>query len=151
MPYVLDGNNLIGSERRARTPGEDDRSALESELAGRLRGMRSSVRIFYDGPPERTRTLGSLTIRRPGGSADDAILRDVAAAADAREITVVTGDRDLARRCRDAGAKTLEPAQFWERFGKGSGAPGTPPQKADARVDVEDWMKYFSDPENRKP
>lgn len=150
MPYVLDGNNLIGSERRARTPGEEDRSAFESELAARLRGMRSSVRIFYDGPPERTRSLGSLTIRRPGGSADDAILREISAAADAREITVVTADRDLARRCRDAGAKTLDPAQFWERFGKGDAGRRTGPQKTEARVDVEEWMKFFSDPENRK-
>ncbi|MFN2632444.1 MAG: hypothetical protein ABR610_03420 [Thermoanaerobaculia bacterium] len=151
MPYLLDGNNLIASERRARTPGEDDRSAFEIELAERLRGTRSSVRVFYDGPPEQTRTLGSLTIRRPGGSADEAILREISAAADARGMTVVTADRDLARRCRDAGAKTLDPGRFWDRFGKGDTAGRTGPEKSEVRVDVEEWMKYFSDPENKEP
>ena len=124
MPYFLDGNNLIGSERRARTPGEEDRSALEGELAARLRGMRSSVTVFYDGPPARTRSLGSLTIRQPGGSADDAMLREIGAARDPGQITVVTADRGLARRSQDAGAKSLTPADFWERFGKASSVRG---------------------------
>ncbi|MEO8191874.1 MAG: NYN domain-containing protein [Acidobacteriota bacterium] len=149
MPYFLDGNNVIGAERHTRTPGEEDRSALEAELAGRLRGMRSSVTLFYDGPPSRTRSLGSLTIRQPGGSADEAMLREIGKAGDAGQITVVTADRGLARQSRDAGAKSVTPADFWDSFGK-TPKPHAGPSKPEAKVNVDEWIEYFSNPDNRK-
>ncbi len=149
MPYFLDGNNLIGAERHARTPAEADRAALEGELAARLRGMRSSVTLFYDGPPDRTRSLGSLTIRQPGGSADEAMLREIGKARDAGQITVVTADRGLARRSQDAGAKSLTPADFWNSFGKTS-KPHSVAAKAEVKVNVDEWIEYFSNPDNKK-
>ncbi|HYK41935.1 MAG TPA: NYN domain-containing protein, partial [Thermoanaerobaculia bacterium] len=116
MPYFLDGNNLIGIERRTARPGEEDRAALLSELSARLRGNRSTVRVFFDGEG-RAATLGNLSVSGAGGSADEAILRDVERASDPRQVTVVTADRELARRCRELGAKTLAPSDFWSRFG----------------------------------
>jgi hypothetical protein len=146
LPYYLDGNNLIGLARRAARPAEGDRHALIQELADRLRATRSSVRLFFDGPGRATTSLGPLTVRQAGGSADEAILGEVLAARDPGQITVVTADRELSRRSQEAGARTLTPAQFWARFGTG----GTAPSKPDAtRVDVDEWIDYFSDPENR--
>lgn len=110
--------------------------------------MRSSVTVFYDGPPGRTRSLGSLTIRQPGGSADDAMLREIEKARDPGQITVVTADRGLARRSQDAGAKSLTPADFWDRFGKGSRVRGT--ASTDPKVNVDEWLDYFSNPDNKK-
>ncbi|HEY6052188.1 MAG TPA: NYN domain-containing protein [Thermoanaerobaculia bacterium] len=144
MPYYLDGNNLIGIARRTARPGEDDRTALLSELSARLRGNRSSVRVFFDGDG-RSAALGALTVSGAGGSADEAILREIGRASDARQITVVTADRELARRSRDAGAKTMAPADFWNRFGGSAAAePGKP-----GKVDVDEWLDYFADPKNR--
>src|SRR6476659_2980309 len=117
MPYFLDGNNLIGRQRRTSRPAEEDRDALVAEISSRLRGHRASVRLFFDGPSRRGTTLGSLTVRDAGGSADEAILRDIRAARDAGEIVVVTADRELAGRARASGAKTLAPEEFWARFG----------------------------------
>ena len=37
MPYLLDGNNLIGRVRRTARPTEEDRQALVAELSDRLR------------------------------------------------------------------------------------------------------------------
>jgi predicted RNA-binding protein with PIN domain len=146
LPYYLDGNNLIGLARGAARPAEGDRHALIQELADRLRATRSSVRLFFDGPSQATTSLGPLTVRQAGGSADEAILREVSAARDPGQITVVTADRELCRRSQEAGARTQTPAQFWARFGTG----GTEPSKPDAtRVDVDEWIDYFSDPENR--
>jgi hypothetical protein len=146
LPYYLDGNNLIGLARGAARPAEGDRHALIQELADRLRATRSSVRLFFDGPGQATTSLGPLTVRQAGGSADEAILREVSAARDPGQITVVTADRELCRRSQEAGARTQTPAQFWARFGTG----GTEPSKPDAtRVDVDEWIDYFSDPENR--
>jgi hypothetical protein len=153
VPYLLDGNNLIGSVRRTARPSEQDRDALVAEIADRLRRTRARATLFFDGPAgERSRALGSLTIRTPsgaGGSADDAILREVAAASSPRDCVVVTADRDLARRARDAGARVASPEDFFARFGVA--APrGEPAKNAPATTEsVEDWMRYFEDPKNR--
>jgi len=142
VPYLLDGNNLIG---RARA-GDGDRDALVREIADRLRATRARATVFFDGPAAQTATLGSLSVRSCGGSADEAIAREVERAASPSQLIVVTADRELARRVRDAGAKALAPADFWSRFGRGG--PARPRDDAGA-VDVEDWMRYFADEANR--
>ena len=147
MPYLLDGNNLIGRERRG--PGSpEDRDALVREVADRLRSTQARVVLFFDGAGDPV-SLGSLSVRFAGaGTADDAILREVARSARPPEITVVTEDRNLARRARDAGARTSEPREFWSRFG--APARTSPASGGDVRVDVDDWMQWFSDERNRE-
>jgi len=150
MPYLLDGNNLVGAVRRTGRPSEADRSALIAEIAERLRHTRASAILFFDGPAgTRASSLGRLSVRVPSsGSADDAIVREVERAPAARETVVVTADRELARRVRDAGGRVLPPGEFLERFGKTRTAS---PSKGEAGpVDVEDWMRYFEDERNRE-
>ena len=149
MPYLLDGNNLIGVVRRTARPSEQDRAALIAEIANRLRKTRARATIFFDGPAgERPSALGGLTVRTPSaGSADDAILHEIRRARAPGELVVVTADRELSRRAREAGARVTSPGDFFERFGTGG-------SKADDRapagtVDVEDWMRYFEDERNR--
>ena len=150
MPYFLDGNNLIGLVRRTAQPSTEDRSALIAEIAGRLRRTRARATIFFDGPAgERAASLGSLTVRvASGGSADDAIVREVERAAAPGEAVVVTADRGLARRCRDAGAKVCSPEDFFSRFGASAEAPAAG-REAVGRVDVDEWTRYFEDEKNR--
>jgi predicted RNA-binding protein with PIN domain len=145
VPYFLDGNNLIGIARKTSRPGEDDRSALLSELASRLRSNRSSVRVFFDGEG-RPAAFGSLTVSGAGGSADESILRELAKTRDPRQVTVVTADRHLAQRVRDAGGKTIHPSDFWKTLAPTPEAPDRPAGK----IDVDEWLDYFSDPKNRK-
>ncbi len=148
MPYLLDGNNLIGLVRRVARPTNEDRQALVAELAERLRSTRARAILFFDGPAgERASSLGSLSVRRPsGGSADDAILAEVASMRAPREAIVVTSDRGLARRIRDAGGKVCAPDVFFARFGRAASAGGKAPAGA---VDVDDWLEYFADERNR--
>jgi len=148
MPYFLDGNNLIGKARGSSRTSEDDRQALIAEVSERLRRTRARAVLFFDGPGERRTSLGSLTIREAGASgADEAILREIGRAHAPAEITVVTEDRDLVRRVRDAGAAALSADEFWSRFGTGQRIP---PGEEAAKVDVEDWLRYFQDDQNRK-
>jgi len=148
MPYFLDGNNLIGRARKTSRPSEEDRAALVSELAERLRRTRARALLFFDGTGERNSALGSLSVRTSAGSsADDAIVREIERARAPGEIVVVTADRGLARRVRDLGAKTLGPDEFWNRVG-GSEPPDD--RGHGQRVDVEEWMRYFQDEDNRK-
>ena len=152
MPYLLDGNNLIGRVRRTARPGEEDRQALVAELAERLRATRARAVLFFDGPGGgRGSSLGTLTIREaaPGrGGADQAILDEVARSRAPAECIVVTADRGLAARVRDAGGKVCPPDDFFARFGRGGGAEVGGGHPSD-RVDVEDWMRWFGDEGNR--
>jgi hypothetical protein len=149
MPYLLDGNNLVGRECRTSRPSAEDRAALVSEIAGRLRRTKATATIFFDGPAgPGTGTLGSLRVRGAAPhSADDAIVREIARSRAPAEIIVVTADRELARRSREAGARVCPPAEFFARFGRGSGSPASDKPGA---VDVEDWMRYFEDERNRE-
>jgi hypothetical protein len=148
MPYLLDGNNLVGRERRTSRPSAEDRAALVSEIAERLRRTRATATIFFDGPSGAgTGTLGRLRVRgSEGRSADDAIVGEILRSRSPGEFIVVTADRELARRCRDAGARTCPPAEFFSRFGRGTA--GAPSEKPEA-VDLEDWTRYFGDEGNR--
>jgi hypothetical protein len=119
-----------------------------AEIAERLRRTRARATIYFDGPRgERTTSLGALTVRVPDGeSADDAIVRAIAGSPNPRETIVVTADRGLAARVRDAGGKVLGPDDFFARFG---GAGDAAPERATA-VDVEEWSRYFADEGNRE-
>jgi YacP-like NYN domain-containing protein len=149
MPYLLDGNNLIGLFRKTARPDASDRQALVAELAERLRRTRARAILFFDGPAGgRGSSMGALSIRpAPGGSADDAIVREVERARTPAEMTVVTADRGLARRARHAGAAVCAPEEFFARFGKDQPALASKPSAGP--VDVEGWMKYFQDEGNR--
>ena len=154
MPYLLDGNNLIGRVRRTARPDEDDRRALVAELSERLRATRARAILFFDGPGDgRASSLGPLTIREaaPGrGGADQAILDEVAVSKAPGECIVVTADRGLAARVRDAGGQVCRPEDFFARFGRAPGGDGERGRAPD-RVDVEDWMRWFGDEGNREP
>ena len=148
MPYFLDGNNLIGRERGAARPSEEDRGSLVAELADRLRRTKATAVLFFDGPGERRSSLGKLSIREAGRtSADEAILAEIGRARAPREIVVVTEDRGLISKARDLGASTLSPKEFWSRFGV---SERTQAREEPGRVDVEEWMRYFEDERNRE-
>jgi len=150
MPYLLDGNNLIGTVRRISRPGPEDHTALVEEIAARLRRTRAKAVLFFDGPAgQRPSALGNLTVRVPrAGSADDAILAEIERARAPGEMVVVTADRALQRRVRDAGGAVCRPEEFFARFGRERAGEGAPAENA--RVDVDDWIRYFEDERNRE-
>ena len=150
MPYLLDGNNLIGRVRRTARPSEEDRAALVAEIAERLRRTRARATLYFDGPAgARPTSLGSLTVRTASGSsADEAILREIERSRAPGELVVVTGDRELSRRAQAAGARVMDPAEFFVRFGGSKPPQGAKPEGGP--VDIDEWVKYFDDDSNRE-
>jgi predicted RNA-binding protein with PIN domain len=148
MPYLIDGNNLIGASRRTSRPSREDRTALVSEIAERLRRTRARAILFFDGEGERSSELGALSIRASGtATADDAILGEIRRCRAPQECTVVTADRALIGQARDLGARTIAPDAFWARLGTG---PVSTPSGIDRKVDVDEWLRYFEDEKNRE-
>jgi hypothetical protein len=105
------------------------------------------VILFFDGAGAGV-SLGDLSVRFAGAvSGDEAILREAGRISPSREAIVVTADRELARRVRDAGGTAITPQAFWERFGK---AHASTTRREEKTVDVDEWMKWFSEQEAKR-
>ncbi len=116
MPYLIDAANLGGVLGGA--SGARNSEAILAALLPWARHRRQVV-VVFDGPdrPEMATHLGGVEIVWSGKrSADDLIVARVEAAGKAaKSWTVVTEDRDLARRCRDQGARVERATIFARR------------------------------------
>lgn len=136
MPWIVDGDNVLGSRR-------DDRRKRELAAAvaalGRARGQ--SILLVFDGTDPGVVFPGSVIWSGAGKRADDLIRARVLAAGEPRGWTVVTDDRPLGDRCRTAGARVMRCAPFrrsLESLGDGR-------EKPDRSDDVDYWESVFSE------
>ncbi len=150
MPYFFDGNNLIGlSAERARSDRQTRLAFLE--LLSRLSSSRGGkFVIYFDGddpggamPPKGVRVRFSAPL-----PSDDAIIRDIEGARVPSEIIVVTNDRRLAARCRDAGSRAMGWSEFTKRMEKHV-RPLSRRRQREEKIDIEDWSEFFGiDPDS---
>src|SRR5215470_5370103 len=150
MPYVIDGNNLLGSWGGPQ--GQDDRRAeVVRRVAAFCRARGARATLVFDGHPLRpdmeAQDLGPVRLRVPpvGGDADTIIREIVDTSARPSELVVVTSDKALYSYAKTAGASVLR-AHEWNalerRIGDASsGEPGR--EKPDREPDVEGWLKKF--------
>jgi hypothetical protein len=150
MPYWFDGNNLIGQSTARASADRETRRGFLSHLSRRFRSQGGRFLVFFDGDdPDRSMPPPGVKIRFSAPlSTDDAIIRDVAGAANPGEIIVVTNDRSLAARTRDLGAKSISWAEF---DAKRKPNPGNRDLSSDTPVDIEDWMRYFGVDDEEDP
>ncbi len=152
MPYLFDGNNLIGqsADQARREPAL--RWAFLEQLSRWARAGGGQFLVFFDGddtdrrlPPPGVRVRYSAPV-----SSDEAIVRSVTAARFPSEVIVVTNDTELSLRCRNAGAEVIDWHKFAAGMQKRGRAGGRRPAQESA-VDVRDWAKYFGlDPDKLK-
>jgi len=144
MPYWFDGNNLIGQSAAVSRQDPKTRRAFLSLLGGYARERCGRFQVYFDGdargrslPPSGVRVRYSAPI-----STDDAILGGVEGARSPGDIIVVTNDRDLAARCRGAGAKTMDWSQFTKKM---AGTPRVRRKEAagEEKVDLDEWARFF--------
>src|SRR5688572_18961045 len=109
MPYLIDGNNLLGSWGGPR--GEDDRRGeVVRRVAAFCRARNVKATVVFDGHPLRadmaSQDLGPLSLRVPprGGDADTVIRELVERAPRASEVVVVTSDKALYSYVKTLGA-----------------------------------------------
>jgi predicted RNA-binding protein with PIN domain len=118
---VVDGMNVIGSRP---TGWWRDRPGAMRELVEELDSLaeRSGdpVTVVLDGRPFELDGGPGVTVqfasRRGPNAADDDIAALVESDPDPAELSVVTSDRDLARRVRDAGATVVGSGEFRRRL-----------------------------------
>ncbi|HHQ48015.1 MAG TPA: hypothetical protein ENK19_03930 [Acidobacteria bacterium] len=151
MPLLIDGNNLA-----YRLAGSADRDAVRRKVLDFVRGQKVTVTLFFDGPspagrPDRE-VLGPVTVLYGGRrSADDLIVQRIPSGPHAASFTVVTDDRALARRVRNAGGQVLSLSGWMERLERRR-PPATPtrPEAPLSASEVEEWERFFAGgrPEN---
>ena len=150
MPYLIDGNNLLGSWGGPR--GQDDRRAeVVRRLAAFCRARNVRATVVFDGHPLRpemaTQDLGPLTLRvpPPGQDADSVIRELVERAARPAELVVVTSDKALFSYVKTLGATVLR-AHEWNALERQIDArrpPAPGAEKPDREDDVEGWLRRF--------
>lgn len=155
MPYVIDGNNLMGSwGTPGKAGGKDRRGDVVRRIAAFCRARGARAVLVFDGAPIREgldeQTLGPLRLRFPGRGRDaDTVIREIVDRAPrAGELTVVTSDKALYSYARTRGASVLRTHEWnalagqpvTPRPGQPSGSEGEKPERED---DVEFWLGVF--------
>jgi predicted RNA-binding protein with PIN domain len=121
MRWIVDGMNVIGS----RPDGWwRDRHGAMARLVGRLEAWAAAegadVAVVFERPSQPPIAARAIEVaaapRAAADSADDEIVRRVAADRDPARVRVVTSDRALAARVRAAGAEVEPAAAFRARL-----------------------------------
>ena len=143
MPVIIDGNNFLHSLPSQ----EQNRDSVRRRALDTVRQGRLSLTVVFDGPPPGgspdPEHLGRLTILYSGASsADDLILRLLPRSGRASEWVVVTDDRALRDRVRDAGVQVRTLAEWRSRKPRKPRRVSREP-KLSSR-EIADWESFFS-------
>jgi predicted RNA-binding protein with PIN domain len=147
VPYLIDGNNLLGSWGGPR--GGDGRAEVVRRVASFCRARGAQATLVFDGHALRndmdTQTLGPVTIRVPpqGQEADDVIRAIVEQAARPSDLIVVTSDKALYSYVKTRGAKILRAHEWNVLERKVTVARAEAGEKPDRETDVDGWLKRF--------
>jgi predicted RNA-binding protein with PIN domain len=148
---VIDGYNLLF---RDVDPGAAPLRDLREEFVRRVDAARvpgQEVTVVFDGKPgprSSSTPAEGLSVRytRSPRTADDLIVSLVGTSARG-ETTVLTHDRELARRVREAGGRVGDPAEFFRpprrRPATRGRTAGKPPPPKDAELD--EWERLFGE------
>ena len=153
MPYLIDGNNLLGSWGGPAVPG-DGRVEVLRRVAAFCRARGARATIVFDGAPFRSelggQELGEVSVRFPplGSDADSVIRELIDGAARPSELTVVSSDRAVYSYARTRGAGAVS-AREWNALARGAKHhPRRPPressEKPEHEPDIEGWLERFS-------
>jgi predicted RNA-binding protein with PIN domain len=150
MPYLIDGNNLLGSWGGP-SDGDDRRAEVVRRVARFCRARNVRATVVFDGHPLRPdmvqQDLGPVSLRVPPAGQDaDTVIRELLDRAPRPgEIIVVTSDKALYSYAKTMGASVLRTHEWnllERRIGsaRGGDAKG---EKPEHETDVEGWLKKF--------
>ncbi len=148
MAYIIDGHNLIPKVRGLRLNMLDDEEALIQLLQDFCRTQRKTVEVYFDravaGHAGKKR-YGLVTAHfvREGSTADQAIilrLRKLKKAA--RNVIVVSSDRQIVSEVRSVGALPLRSEDFARMLiqdieNREEESPNLSPEE------IEQWLDLF--------
>jgi predicted RNA-binding protein with PIN domain len=154
VPYLIDGNNLLGSWGGPAIEG-DGRLEVVRRVSAFCRARGARATIVFDGAPFRPdlggQELGPVSLRFPPSGVDaDTLVRELLSRSERpAEITVVTSDKALYSFARTRGADAWT-ARDWNAEARGAVPRGrqarvaTSGEKPERETDIEGWLRRFS-------
>lgn len=157
MPYLIDGNNVIGGFGNLDPDPHKSRKRLIGELAMFIKATRQKVRVVFDGAqdpdfPEGSRMRGvQISYAKSGSDADQRIKDIVRRSTSPRDIVVVSSDRDLSSFVSAKGAKTISSRAFRQELDRAREKLSmTEKANLSMKIDVDEWMKFFLEKKSNK-
>lgn len=151
MPYLIDGNNLIGAIPVIDIRDPEAREKMTGLLAKYQRVKNNSIEVVYDGPPPAgTRPvtyIGPLKVSYAGpeSDADTLIKKIVKESRSPSSIIVVSSDKQVYSYCKWAGAQVIKVMAFYSDLKKTLESNGQEMQNPSSlsQEELNDWMQYF--------
>ncbi|HLL76938.1 MAG TPA: NYN domain-containing protein [Pyrinomonadaceae bacterium] len=150
MPYLVDGNNVMGQSVGWHRDRRRARLTLLDELAAFAERKGASVSVVFDGAPDDF--VGDNSLYRGvrvqyaarGSDADARIRSIVEASRERRTLLVVTSDRALADSVRARGARVVRSGEFRRMMDEPAGEDAAGARKKEVRPDdTAHWLRYF--------
>ncbi len=157
MPYIIDGNNLVGCFPDITLDDPEARSRLLFVVSKFQENKKNNIIIVFDGEPDegmrKQMASSKFTIVYPeiGNSADNEIKEILSGFNYFKDVVVVTSDRELKTFAKKKGAKTINSIEFYfelKRFSHIYGKKEENQKRIDAELDeteVDQWMKIFNE------
>ena len=148
MSYLIDGNNVMAQRVGWHRDKAKARRNLLDELAQLVKAKRMSIRVVFDGEPERHFADGAVYrgvrvfYAERGSDADERIKQLVEKERERRTLMVVTSDRALAGYVRRCGAQVMPSGEFRRRMAEALNETQAA-QEETAGEDINQWMRYF--------
>jgi predicted RNA-binding protein with PIN domain len=156
MPYLVDGNNLAHVLGLSKS-GLADRDATTLRVGRFCRSQGASATLVFDGPAptEGPRPGQSHRLKvefSESRSADELILKQLAASKTPRDFTVVTSDKSLGDKARHRGATVERAHEFARRLARlppTDAEGGEKPSAKETSAQIEAWLAVF-DPQRAR-
>lgn len=157
MPYIIDGNNLIGCSPDISLEESDAREKLLHIVRKYQEKRNNNIILFFDGEPQnglyREEVNQKFSIRYPrfGGSADEEIKQLLDSYHDYRDVVLVSSDRELKTTAKKKGAKIVNSIEFYYRLKQAYRIGGRQEEKKKrintqlSENEVDHWMKIFQE------
>ncbi len=119
MPYLIDGNNLLGHMPDLSLKNRVDRYRLLSRLLSFQQVKNTRVILVFDGPPDDNFAPEKFqgipfSVRSPAAEENaDMVIQDIISQeTDLRQFFVVSSDREIRRYAHAKGAKSIKCEEF---------------------------------------
>jgi predicted RNA-binding protein with PIN domain len=156
MPYIIDGNNLIGCAPDFSLSDPEARGKMVSIIKKFQESKNTKITVVFDGEPQGSELRNPINAKlivvypRYGQTADDEIKRMLENYQHLKETILVTTDRELKSFAKEKGARTINSIEFYFTLKKVFASQGKKEEtlkRVNNRVspnEVEQWLKIFN-------
>lgn len=155
MPYIIDGNNLIGASPEMSLEDSEAKEKLTEILNKYQMTRNNNIILIFDGPSETSGSKKELNNKftviycPEAKSASEKIKSQLTNYNNFKDVVLITSDKELKKFGKNKGAKVINAIEFYyelKRFNRINGKKEESQKRIDAELsdnEVDQWMKIF--------